>query len=498
VTEGGPVRSTPRSPGWPGPCTLDPSTRLLDHGRVVIGGSPLRILRLTDRGAHLVAALTGDAGEPSDLRPATEAALLRRLLDAGIINPHPFLPHTVDRPDVTVVVPAHDDAAALGRTLAALDREATSVGEILVVDDGSDDPHAIEGAVERSVATAANAGRTARLIRRGVNGGPAAARNAGLAQVRSALVAFVDAGCEPEAGWLEPLVAHFGDPHLALVAPRIVATPDAARAPGAIARYEVARSPLDLGPEAGPIRARSRISYVPAATMLVRAEAAAATGFDETLRVGEDVDFVWRVGTGRYEPAATVGHDHRTSAGPWLRRRFEYGTSAAPLARRHEGAVTPVGMSGWSAAAWALAAAGRPATALAVAAATTALLPGKLRALPDPGREALRLGARGHLAAGRALAGALTREWWPVAAGLALTSRRARRAVVAAAVVPALADWWHQGRATGLDPLRFVALHLADDVAHGTGVWAGCLRERTVAPLTPDLRSWPGRSTPGA
>jgi hypothetical protein len=65
---------------------------------------------------------------------------------------------------------------------------------------------------------------------------------------------------------------------------------------------------------------------------------------------------------------------------------------------------------------------------------------------------------------------------------------------VAAAALPALADLWRDRRGTGLDPLRYVALHLADDLAYGTGVWAGCVRERTVAPLVPDLRSWPGRA----
>jgi hypothetical protein len=34
---------------------------------------------------------------------------------------------------------------------------------------------------------------------------------------------------------------------------------------------------------------------------------------------------------------------------------------------------------------------------------------------------------------------------------------------------------------------------LADDVAYGTGVWAGALRERTAAPLTPQVTTWPTR-----
>jgi mycofactocin system glycosyltransferase len=497
VTDVGAAQPAPTSPGWPGPCTLDPSTRLLDGGRIVVGGSPLRILRLTDRGARLVCDLTVPEPATGPL-PATERALLRRLLDAGILHPHPRPLSPAARPEVTVVVPTYDDAAALERTLGALTCGTTPIREVLVVDDGSNDPWPVARAASGASAGAlapADTPKAVRLIRRSVNGGPAAARNTGLAEARTDLVAFVDAGCEPDRRWLERLLPHFGDPDLAVVAPRIVATAGAAGARGAIAAYERGRSPLDLGATPGPVRARTRISYVPAAAMVVRRRVAEAVGgFDETLRVGEDVDLVWRVGPGRYEPAATVGHDHRTAPGPWLRRRFDYGTSAAPLARRHPGAVTPVGVSGWSALAWGLVVAGQPLAGVGLAAATTVLLSRKLQALPGPGREALRLGARGHLGAGRVLAGAVTREWWPLAAGLALTSRRGRRAVVAAAALPALADLWRDRRGTGLDPLRYVALHLADDLAYGTGVWAGCVRERTVAPLVPDLRSWPGRA----
>ena len=60
-----------------------------------------------------------------------------------------------------------------------------------------------------------------------------------------------------------------------------------------------------------------------------------------------------------------------------------------------------------------------------------------------------------------------------------------------AAVVPPLVDWWQGDRQ--LDPLRYTALRLIDDLAYGAGVWAGCVRRRTIEPLLPNLASWPGR-----
>jgi len=64
-----------------------------------------------------------------------------------------------------------------------------------------------------------------------------------------------------------------------------------------------------------------------------------------------------------------------------------------------------------------------------------------------------------------------------------------------------VADWvaeWRRARGDGtlppLDPVRYVAVRLCDDVAYSVGVWRGCVRHRTVRPLLPRLwwRSKPG------
>ena len=62
----------------------DSGTRLVAGGSVLVGGSPVRVLRLTPAGARQVAAWF--AGEP--VPPGAGArALARRLLDAGIAHP---------------------------------------------------------------------------------------------------------------------------------------------------------------------------------------------------------------------------------------------------------------------------------------------------------------------------------------------------------------------------------------------------------------------------
>jgi hypothetical protein len=59
---------------------------------------------------------------------------------------------------------------------------------------------------------------------------------------------------------------------------------------------------------------------------------------------------------------------------------------------------------------------------------------------------------------------------------------------------PPLATWL--GRRPALGPFRFVLGHVADDIAYGAGVWAGCLRARSVAALRPRFSWSPIQSSP--
>lgn len=488
---------------------FDPVVRRVDGGRVLIGGSPLRLLRLSPAGATAVGDWIGGATVGAT---PSRGRLARRLLDAGVAHPVPPIgsgPAAAAAPDgpgaaldeplsgtatVTVVIPAHGRPRDLERTLRALHASTDPhIAEVVVVDDASPDP--------ASLARVAADGR-ARIVRCDRNGGPGAARNRGLATVISPVVAFVDCDIEPEPGWLDPLLAHLADPAVALVAPRVraaVSGPDGTVADsmaGLLERYEQERSPLDLGADEARVAPGTRVAYVPSATLVGRTDVLrTAGGFDEALRVGEDVDLVWRLveagHTVRYEPTAVVRHPARPDLGAWVRQRFAYGTSAAALDARHPGSVAPVAVSPWTLGAWGLAALGHPGLGLAVGGIATTLLPRRLAGLTHPWVEAVRLAGWGQLAAGRPLASAITRTWWPIALGAAVVSRRARPAVVAAAVVPPALDWLRGDRA--LDPVRYVGLRLLDDASYGAGVWAGCRRTGRLGALRPALVSWPGR-----
>ncbi|MER7986132.1 mycofactocin biosynthesis glycosyltransferase MftF [Streptomyces noursei] len=457
----------------------DPGLGVLRDGRVLLGGTPFRLMRLTEHAVPVIGSWLD--GKPVGKRRS--AGLLgRRLVQAGMMHPVP--PPDAPRPSVTVVVPVRDRAEELARCLAGL----SDGPEVIVVDDGSARPGAVA-----DVARAAGA----RLVRRPVNGGPAAARNTGLAHATTELVAFVDSDCLPRPGWVEALLPHFADPAVAAVAPRIVADRPG---PGLLATYEADCSALDMGPRESIVRPGSTVPYVPSAALIVR-RTAVDRAFDETLRVGEDVDLVWRLAAAghhiRYDPSVAVAHQHRTRPRHWLAQRVHYGTSAAPLAARHPGTLPAASMAGWSAAAWALALARRPLVGALVTAGTTALLARKLSAWCDtPWRTAARLSAGGTLRAGEQLGRTLSRAWWPLALPLAAAVPRLRLPLAAAAVTAPLFTYWRVRPTTPIVP--WTAIRLADDVAYSLGVWEGCVRHRTTEPLRPALwwRSADGMARP--
>lgn len=408
--------------------------------RILLAGSPRRLFRLTEAGGRV-------ADQIEHREPVAESTLIDRLVDAGALHPvHEQGESRWTRADVTVVTPQ------LGGT-------ATDDGRV-TVDDGSTPPIA------------------AATVRLAVNSGPAAARNEGRRLVDTELIAFVDSDVEllgsaglsdgsddgdaDGSSWLDALLPHFDDPAVGLVAPRVLGGQ---------------HTSLDLGDETARIRVGSRVGYVPAAAVLVRATAFDDVGgFDEGLRFGEDVDFVWRLDAAgwscRYEPASTVWHTPRSTWAERLRQQIGYGSSAAPLAVRHPGALAPFRSTFVNTAAWSLGALAHPLLAAACVVGGTA---NAVRRLPGvPISAGLRLAMQMHVATGRQLATAIRRVWWPIVVVLSLVSRRARRVALAAALA---------------DPRA-----LPTDIAYGWGVWRGAWSTREWDPIVPRLTAGIGRS----
>jgi len=506
--------------------TADPGLRLLAEGRTLVGGVGLRVVKLSEPGAAVVGAwLAGRPVGDSD----GERRLARRLLDAGMLHP---VVAPGDGDDITVVVPVRSDSVGEGperrasscdnpirgllcrRHLARGDSaggnparstvhstpqsdntagnptEADSPTEalerllrrlrglrVVVVDDGSGDEAGVRAAAERS---------GAELIRRPDSAGPSQARNDGLAVVQTPLVAFVDIDTECSTADLARLSGHFADPEVVAAAPRMTSKPHSSL----LARYETCFSPLDLGDRPAAVGPGRAVAYVPSAVLVARTKTLRDLGgFDPQLRYGEDVDLIWRLTAAghaaRYDPEVAVDHQPRPSWAAWLRQRHDYGSAAAPLGCRHGRSVAPARCSVSSAAVWALIALGRPRAAAALAARSLRLLTDSLEGIPNARSEALKLAVRGHLGAGRSLAAATGRVWWPLAVGAAVAIRRLRMPVASALLAGPVLEY--AGGRRPADPLRTVALRVLDQAAYGAGVWRGAIRERSIKALLPDL-----------
>ena len=162
--------------------------------------------------------------------------------------------------------------------------------------------------------------------------GAYAARNAGIAAARGRHLAFTDADCRPDPGWLAALAAAAVDERTLLAGPvRVEAAGDP---PNRYEAYEVLRGI--------PQERYARLGYAATANLTVPAAVFAAIGgFDATRRSGGDAAFCRRAGRRGYPlrlaPGAVVAHPARDSwqALSVKARRVKGGQirSGAPAAR---------------------------------------------------------------------------------------------------------------------------------------------------------------------
>ena len=456
----------------------DRRARLWSGATFATGGSPWGLIRLKpalqDFAQRLVQA--GSLG----LRPVGERELraARVLVHRGLAHPQILQRH--QEWDVEVVVPAHDRVPELSACLRSL-----ADSQVLVIDDKSADAESILRATQEF---------GARVFVCSINGGPAAARNEGIARTTAEFIAFVDSDCTLAPGWLDSLMPVFDDSQVGAVAPRI--RPRVVNS-SVTTHFEYAASALDMGDVAAVVRPGGSLSYLPAAVLIVRRSAIPSGGFDTFLRLGEDVDFIWRMVESdwqvRYEPSVVVEHELRGDFLELLKRRYEYGTSVVDLDERHAGALVPARVSGWNLVSISGIALKQPGITLMALGTATQVLRETLEREGAPEVLVPFFVGKTWKADSLAIGSVLRREYWPLGwAVLALSPMakgsvgRMTRLAAAAMVVPLLTEW--RKDKPELDPVRYVCLRLLADAAYGSGVIKASIEKRSLRTLLPEVR----------
>jgi mycofactocin system glycosyltransferase len=230
-------------------------------------------------------------------------------------------------PLISIIIPTRDrckDVVECLESLYALDYPSSRL-EIIVIDDGSQD----------ETQTLVRAFPCI-LLTNSASQGQSYGRNLGAQHAKGEILAFMDDDCVAGRAWLSDLVPYFQWEEIGAVGGYVDGYSNKSR----LDRYEKTFSLLNLGKYIFRGERHASAFFVPTCNMLVRKRVFDETGgIRQTMRIGEDVDFCWRMRDAGwqalYVPSGIVRHKHRNTLGTMLRRRADYGTSEAVLCKLH-------------------------------------------------------------------------------------------------------------------------------------------------------------------
>jgi mycofactocin glycosyltransferase len=299
---------------------------------LVISEVPLNVVQASKRSARILQLCNGKRTLREIARAAGIAQEKQAFIICDYFNKKAVLETSLMEnsgyfPSVSIVIPTRDRAESVVECLESAysqDYPSNRI-EIIVVDDGSRDE--TQKLVSRFPCA---------LLAHPTSRGQSYCRNLGARQAKSEIIAFLDDDCVAGRTWLRDLAPCFQWEEVGAVGGRV----DGYSARSLLDRYEMEFSRLNLGKYILRGAKDRSAFFVPTCNMLVRKNTFIESGgIRETLHIGEDVDFCWRMRDAGwlalYVPAGTVMHKHRTTLSTMLRRRADYGTSEAVLSALH-------------------------------------------------------------------------------------------------------------------------------------------------------------------
>ncbi len=236
---------------------------------------------------------------------------------------------------VSVIIPAYNASATIGKALEALSRQnCFQPFEVIVVDDGSNDGTADIVCSFASVKYVCQD-----------NAGPAAARNHGARLARGEYLAFTDSDCVPQEDWISLLMAGFGQLQVGVVAGSYgISNPEKWLA--RCINKEILWRHTHLMPD----HPNSFGSY----NFCVKKNIFEAVGgFNTSYRwaSGEDNDLSYKIiRSGQliyFQRKALVGHHHPTRVVKYLQEQFRHGFWRVKMYRDHPGMMRGDGYTFW-------------------------------------------------------------------------------------------------------------------------------------------------------
>jgi rhamnosyltransferase len=223
----------------------------------------------------------------------------------------------MNQPAVSIIMRAFNEAWALRETLPALQSQAYTNWELIVIDSGSTD-----GSVD--LIRQARPREFIQISTGEYN--PARVLNRGMQRARADLGIFLNADATPQGpNWLEPLVKALQDPQTAAVFGRQIARPDCQ----AVYAHDYERC---FGPERESIYWDHFFSM---ASSGIRKDVWAKRGFNERMQYSEDDEYTrWCRAQGyqiTYVPDSVVMHSHNYTPAQAYKRSFGEGRALAAV-----------------------------------------------------------------------------------------------------------------------------------------------------------------------
>lgn len=305
----------------------------MKQGRALLSRHPLRIFRINEKAFELLKASVQQLSleelivRHQEISPDITILFMDSLVKKGLLNKVYYqVQKELDALMVSVIIPVrnrpHDIRHCIESVLNC--NYPKDKVEIIVVDDESTD-NTKEVIRQYPV----------HLIEMKQNAGQSRCRNVGVAIAKGDIVAFTDSDCIVDKQWLKILTQPFHDPLVGIVGGGV----SSFGSNKVLDRYEESCSPLHMGETGGQIGPDQQVPYVPTCNVLIRKEAFNLVGgFCEEMRVGEDVNLIWRIlqnqFTGFYIPGGRIQHRHRNQLHSLMLRRAQYASSEAILEKQ--------------------------------------------------------------------------------------------------------------------------------------------------------------------